>query len=386
MAVASTSANVDLEPVQLVAPDGAPTAEQRFSRDLPPETLAWLYEMMVVTRQLDEEFIYLQRQGELALVASCRGQEAAQIGAAACLRKTDWLFPQYREVGVYLLRGIAPAQIAAAWRGTWHGGLGFTKKNVAPIAIPIGTHGLHAVGAAMAALRLGEDSVTVAFLGDGATSEGDAHEAMNLAAVFKAPCVFFVQNNHWAISVPVSHQLAAPSIAHRALGYGMPGIRVDGNDVLACYVVMAEAARRAREGGGPTLIEAVTYRLGAHTTSDDPTRYRSQQEVDRWTALDPIPRYRSYLQGLGVLTERVQQRIDKKSRRLRAELRDAVVGAPDIDVAEVFEHVYDQITPNLAAQREALRAELAREWPGDDSGERSDGRTSGERSDGRKGS
>ena len=232
----------------------------------------------------------------MALFASCRGQEAAQIGAAASLRKTDWLFPQYREIGAFLLRGITPAQMGAVWRGKWHGGLGFTEKCCAPISIQIGTHGLHAVGAAMGAQRLGEDSVTLAFLGDGATSEGDAHEALNFAAVFKAPCVFFVQNNQWAISVPVSHQMAAPSIAHRAIGYGMPGIRVDGNDVLACYAVIAEAAQRAREGGGPTLIEAITYRMGPHTTSDDPTRYRSQDEVDHWLALDPIARYRTYLQ------------------------------------------------------------------------------------------
>ena len=227
-------------------PDGAPTSEDRYERDLRPKHWAGCTRSMVVTRELDKEFVNLQRQGELALFASCRGQEAAQIGATACLRKTDWLFPQYREIGAFLLRGISPAQIGAVWRGKWHGGLEFTRECCAPIAIPIGTHGLHAVGAAMAAQRLGEDSVTVAYLGDGAT-RGDAREALNLAAVFKAPCVFFVQNNHWAISVPVSRQLAAPSIAHRAIGYGMPGIRVDGNDVLACYAVMAEAAERARK-------------------------------------------------------------------------------------------------------------------------------------------
>ena len=331
------------------------------SRDLPPETLGWLYESMVVTRELDKEFVNLQRQGELALFASCRGQEAAQIGATACLRKTDWLFPQYREIGAFLLRGISPAQIGAVWRGKWHGGLEFTKKCCAPIAIPIGTHGLHAVGAAMAAQRLGEDSVTIAYLGDGATSEGDAHEALNLAAVFKAPCVFFVQNNHWAISVPVSRQLAAPSIAHRAIGYGMPGIRVDGNDVLACYAVMAEAAERARKGGGPTLIEAITYRIGPHTTSDDPTRYRSQDELDYWIARDPISRYRSYLQSVGVWTERLEERVAARSKRLRTELREAVVGAPDIDITEMFDTVYHDITPTLAAQREQLVAELAKE-------------------------
>ena len=258
-----------------------------------------------------------------------------------------------------MVRGIAPAQVAAVWRGAWHGGLDFTGKCCAPIAIPIATHALHAVGAAMAAQRLGEDSLTVAFLGDGATSEGDSHEAMNMAAVEKAPCVFYIQNNQWAISVPASRQYAAPTIAHRAIGYGMPGIRVDGNDVLASYAVMAEAAERARAGDGPTLIEAVTYRMEPHTTSDDATRYRTAAELAEWSARDPISRYRTYLQDIGVLTERVEQRVDARSVRLRAELRDAVVGAPDPDVDELFDHVYAEITPELSAQRAQLRAELA---------------------------
>ncbi|WP_319456158.1 MULTISPECIES: pyruvate dehydrogenase (acetyl-transferring) E1 component subunit alpha [unclassified Mycobacterium] len=356
-----THFDVDVEPIQLVAPDGAATAETRYRRDLPPETLVWLYESMVVTRELDTEFINLQRQGELALFASCRGQEAAQVGATACLRKTDWLFPQYRELGALLVRGIAPAQMAAVWRGRWHGGLEFTKKCCAPLAIPIGTHGLHAVGAAMAAQRLEEHSVTVAFLGDGATSEGDAHEALNLAAVFGAPCVFFVQNNQWAISVPVERQQAGPTLAHRAIGYGMPGIRVDGNDVLACYAVMEQAAARARAGGGPTFIEAVTYRMGPHTTSDDPTRYRADDEVERWRARDPIARYRTYLESVSVWTARIEERVAGRAARLRSELRDAVINTPDVDVAEVFDTVYHDITPELARQRDQLAAELAKE-------------------------
>jgi len=349
------------DPIQLVAPDGTPTAEDRYRRDLPPETLAWLYESMVVTRELDTEFVNLQRQGELALFASCRGQEAAQIGAAASLRKTDWLFPQYREIGAVLLRGLSPAQIGAVWRGRWHGGLGFTDKCVAPISIPIGTQTLHAVGAAMAAQRLGEHSVTLAFLGDGATSEGDVHEALNFAAVFNAPCIFFVQNNHWAISVPVERQMAVSSIAQRAPGYGMSGIRVDGNDVLACFAVTAEAAQRAREGGGPTLIEAVTYRMGPHTTSDDPTRYRSRAEVDVWEARDPIARYRTYLRSVGVWTERLEERVGARAKRLRTELRESIVGADDFDIADMFDTVYQDITPDLAAQRDQLLAELAKE-------------------------
>lgn len=347
------------QPVQLIGPDGTATAESRYRRDLPPETLVWLYENLVVTRDLDAEFVNLQRQGELALYASCRGQEAAQIGAAACLRKTDWLFPQFRELGVFMVRGIAPAQLAALWRGSWHGGLDFTSKCCAPVAIPIATNALHAVGAAMAAQRLGEDSLTVAFIGDGATSEGDSHEAMNMASVEKAPCVFYIQNNQWAISVPASRQYAAPTIAHRAIGYGMPGIRVDGNDILACYAVMAEAAERARAGDGPTLIEAVTYRMEPHTTSDDATRYRTAAELAEWSARDPITRYRRYLQGIGVLTERVEHRVEARSVRLRADLRDSVVGAPDLDVDELFDHVYAEITPELSAQRAQLRAELA---------------------------
>jgi pyruvate dehydrogenase E1 component alpha subunit len=357
----SATFDVEMEPIQLVAPDGTPTPETRYRRDLPPETLAWLYETMVVTRELDTEFVNLQRQGELALFASCMGQEAAQVGATACLRKTDWLFPQYRELGAFLVRGISPAQVGAVWRGRWHGGLGFTKKCCAPISVQIGAHGLHAVGAAMAAERLGEDSVTVAFVGDGATSEGDVHEALNFASVLKAPCVFFVQNNQWAISVPVSRQLAGPSIAHRAVGYGMPGIRVDGNDVLACYGVMAEAAARARCGGGPTLIEAVTYRMAPHTTSDDPSRYRRDDELEAWRARDPIARYRTYLDGAGVWTERLEERVAAKSARLRTELRQSVIDDPDVDVAEVFDAVYHDITPELARQRDQLAAELAKE-------------------------
>ncbi|MEB3032784.1 pyruvate dehydrogenase (acetyl-transferring) E1 component subunit alpha [[Mycobacterium] nativiensis] len=356
-----TGPQVSLEPVQLIGPDGTPTAEQRYSRDLPEETLSWLYEQMVLTRELDIELVNLQRQGELALYASCRGQEAAQVGAAAPLHKTDWLFPQYRELGVFVTRGIPAWHVAAAWRGTWNGGMEFTAKCCAPISVPIGTQALHAVGAAMAAQRLDEHSVTVAFVGDGATSEGDVHEALNFAAVFATPCVFYVQNNQWAISVPLRRQTAAPSLAHKAIGYGMPGIRVDGNDPLACFAVMTEAAERARDGGGPTLIEAVTYRLGPHTTSDDPTRYRSSAELDHWSALDPIPRYRSYLSNIGVWSQRLEDRIAARSKRLRTELRDATVGAGDVDVDEVFTAVYCEITPELQQQRRALLAELARE-------------------------
>lgn len=351
----------DFETVRLVAADGSATSEDRYRRDLPAETLSWLYELMVLTREIDIELINLQRQGELALYASCRGQEAAQVGAAACLRKTDWLFPQYRELGVFLARGITPAQVGSVWRGSWHGGTSFTDKNCAPISIQMGAHAPHAVGAAMAAQRLGEDSVTALFMGDGATSEGDAHEALNFASVYRVPVVFFIQNNQIAISTPVSHQHGATSLAHRAAGYGVPAVRVDGNDVLACFAVMSEAAQRAREGGGPTFIEAITYRMGPHTTSDDPTRYRPDSDVEEWAGRDPIARYAAYLRSAGVLTDRLSERVAGKAARMRTDLRDAVIGTPDPDIAEVFDTVYHDITPELARQRDELLVELGKE-------------------------
>ena len=251
------------QPLQLVAPDGTFHAAAGLDPAELDDQLPALYTTMFATRELDEEFVNLQRQGQLALFPSCRGQEAAQVGCATALRDTDWLFPQYRELGVFLVRGIDPGGIGLAWRGTWHGGLGFVERCVAPMSIPIGTHSLHAVGAAMASSWLGDDGVTVAFIGDGATSEGDVHEALNLAAVQDAPCVFYVQNNGWAISTPLEDQFRAPTLVRKAVGYGMPGVRVDGNDVVACHLVVREAVARARAGEGPTFIEAVTYRMGA---------------------------------------------------------------------------------------------------------------------------
>jgi 2-oxoisovalerate dehydrogenase E1 component alpha subunit len=349
MAEVSAAASVDLAPVRLVDPDGSPTAEHRYARDLPPETLSWLYELMVVTRDLDGEFINLQRQGELALFASCRGQEAAQIGAAASLRKTDWLFPQYREIGAFLLRGITPAQMGAVWRGKWHGGIGFTERCCAPIAIPIGTHGLHAVGAAMGAQRLGEDSVTLAFLGDGATSEGDAHEALNFAAVFKAPCVFFIQNNQWAISVPVSRQSRSP-LAGRGHGFGMPGVRIDGNDVLVSYAVTRQSLEEARSGAGPSLIEALTYRMGAHTTADDPTKYRTDAEVAYWAERDPITRYRTWLESRGASAAFFTD-VDTEAADVAADLRKRALELTAPTREKIFAHVYSE--PHPLMQEEA---------------------------------
>jgi pyruvate dehydrogenase E1 component alpha subunit len=352
-----------LDCVQLVAPDGAPVVQHRYDPERGLDRLASLYEAMVLTRGLDEEYINLQRQGQLALFPSCRGQEAAQVGCAAALRDTDWLFPQYRELGCFVWRGVDPAGIGHYWRGASAGGFGFLERAIAPLSIPVGTHALHAVGAAMATSWLDDGGLAVAFVGDGATSEGDFHEALNLAAVRDAPCIFYVQNNQWAISTPLAEQLRAPSIAHRASGYGMPGVRVDGNDVLACLVVVEEAADRARAGGGPTLVEAVTYRMGAHTTSDDPTRYRDAADVDAWKARDPIDRTRRHLERLGRWDETREGNARDRVAAAREQLRAAVYDARDPSPLDLFDHVFRTPTPDLAAQRTFLAGELEREGP-----------------------
>jgi pyruvate dehydrogenase E1 component alpha subunit len=302
----------------------------------------------------------LQRQGQLALYPPALGQEAAQVGAAAALRDDDWVFPQYRELGIFVWRGVDPAGVGAEWRGVQQGGTGLIERCIAPICTAVGSHALHAVGAAMAARYLGEDSVTLACFGDGATSTGDVHEALNFAAVFEAPVVFFVQNNQWAISVPVGEQLKAP-IAHKGAGYGMPGVRVDGNDVLACYSVVRDAVDRARAGQGPTLVEAVTYRMGPHTTSDDPTRYRTPEDDAPWQALDPIRRYQHHLQMLGVWSDDVGRHALDRAAELRTRARDAIFDAPDPDPVEMFDLVFAQRTPELEAQAALLADERARE-------------------------
>ena len=344
--------------VQLVDETGSPVPGTPFDPATAVGRLPELYETMVVTREVDEELVNLQRQGQLALFPSCRGQEAAQVGCVAALRETDWLFPQYRELGVFLQRGIDPAAVGLMWRGTRHGASGFLEHAVAPMSIPIGTHALHAVGAAMASQWLGDGGVTVAFVGDGAMSEGDVHEAMNLAAVRQAPCLFFVQNNQWAISTPVTEQTRATSLALKAEGYGMPGIQVDGNDVLACLLVVEQAAARARDGNGPTLIEAVTYRMGAHTTSDDPNRYRDEAEVEAWAARDPIARCRAHLDQLGCLDDSLEERARGRASTMRTRLRDSIVDAPDPSPLTLFDHVFVEPPAYLIRQRAMLAGEL----------------------------
>ncbi|MEX2325010.1 MAG: pyruvate dehydrogenase (acetyl-transferring) E1 component subunit alpha [Nitriliruptoraceae bacterium] len=347
------------EPVQLLQPDGVLREHPEFAPVSDPQLLRSMLRHMVVTRQVDQEAINLQRQGQLAVYASCRGQEAAQVGSALALADGDWIFPSYREIGAAITRGIDPTGLMHMYRGTWLADHDPYAERFGLMTIPIATQVLHATGFAMGTAMDGKDVVTVAYFGDGATSEGDAHEAMTFAGVFNAPVVFFVQNNQWAISVPVERQTAAPSLAHKAVGYGIVGRRCDGNDVLATYAVMSEAVERARSGGGPTLIEAMTYRMESHTTSDDANRYRGEDEVAAAAARDPIDRFQAFLARSGVIDDEFAASVAGEAAARSQQVRDAVYDAPHGDPTELFDHVYVDPNGHFAGQREQLARELA---------------------------
>lgn len=283
------------ELVQLLTPEGERVEHPDYSIDLSAEELRGLYRDMVLTRRFDAEATALQRQGELGLWASLLGQEAAQIGSGRALRDDDYVFPTYREHGVAWCRGVDPTNLLGMFRGVNHGGWDPNSNNFHLYTIVIGSQTLHATGYAMGVAKDGADSAVIAYFGDGASSQGDVAEAFTFSAVYNAPVVFFCQNNQWAISEPTEKQTRVP-LYQRAQGFGFPGVRVDGNDVLACLAVTRSALERARRGEGPTLVEAFTYRMGAHTTSDDPTKYRADEERASWEAKDPILRLRTYLE------------------------------------------------------------------------------------------
>ena len=346
------------QPVHLVDPDGTHHEDPEHPIDLTDDQLRTLYRHMAVTRRVDREAINLQRQGQLGVYASCLGQEAAQVGGAFALGDKDWVFPSYREMGAAVARGVDSGKLLHLFRGTWLSDHDPYEQQYALLSIPIGTQALHAAGFAMGAKFDQNPIVVMSYFGDGATSEGDPHEAMNFAAVFGAPCVFFVQNNQYAISVPLSRQTHAPTLAHKAVGYGMPGYRCDGNDVLATYAVARKAIERARSGQGPSMIEALTYRMEAHTTSDDPTRYRTKEELEAAADTDPIARYKLFLDHRGLWDEDLEQRVDEESKAEAARMRDEIYEAPHGDPMELFEHVYVDPTGHYERQRTMLQTEL----------------------------
>ena len=350
--------------VRILAPDGKADEAARRGLDLKDEDLRQLFRNMVLTRNVDLECTALQRQGELAVYPPAMGQEAAQVGSGYALGEHDMVYPSYREVGVAITRGLDIVEYMHFHRGTWHGGVDDpVGSRFGMFSVPVGSQALHGVGHAMGTKLDGKDEVTITYFGDGATSEGDVHEAMNFAGVYGAPVVFFCQNNHWAISVPLERQTAG-QIFRKAEGYGFPGVRVDGNDVLAVYRVTREAVERARNEHQPTLIEAVTYRMGPHSTADDATRYRTKDDVEAWHALDPIARFRTFLEAEEVADQSFFLEAEAEGKDLAATVRAGIQGAPPRPVEDLFKWIYADVPPHLARQRdEVLR--LAEE-AGDD--------------------
>jgi 2-oxoisovalerate dehydrogenase E1 component alpha subunit len=354
------------DPLQLLTPDGdrvepaltAATLEySRWVADVDPEQLAALYEDMVVCRRIDVEATALQRQGELGLWPPMLGQEAAQVGSARALRDDDFVFSSYRENAVAYCRGVELTDLVRVWRGTGHAGWNPFDHGMATPAVIIGAQSLHATGYAIGCMRDGVDSVAVAYFGDGATSQGDVNEAMVFAATFRAPVIFFCQNNQFAISEPVSLQAIRP-IADRAPGFGIPSIRVDGNDVLAVMAATRVALDRARTGGGPTFIEAVTFRMGPHTTSDDPTRYVDPLLREEWAGKDPIARVEAHLRAVGVLDEARAASIQQHADDVAARFRAGCLGLPEPAPLALFDHVYASPHATLDRQRSQYAAYL----------------------------
>ncbi|MBN9629595.1 MAG: pyruvate dehydrogenase (acetyl-transferring) E1 component subunit alpha [Actinobacteria bacterium] len=340
--------------VQLLTPDGVRTSDVRFDAwvaDVGPEQLLALYEDMVVIRRIDAEATALQRQGELGLWPPLLGQEASQIGSGRALRRDDFVFSSYREHGVAYCRGAGLVDLLRVWRGTTQSGWNPYDINMATPQVIIGAQTLHATGYAIGIQADGTDAASIAYFGDGATSEGDVNEALIFAATYAAPVIFFCQNNQYAISEPVGLQAQRP-IAERAPGFGVPSVRVDGNDVLAVMAVTRAALDRARTGGGPTFIEAVTYRMGPHTTADDPTRYRDPAELDQWRGKDPIARVEAHLAAAGMLTEDRLAAIQEHADAVAVEMRRGVVALQDPDPLTVFDNVYAEPHTGLARERD----------------------------------
>ena len=348
--------------VQLLTPEGERIDHPDYPLEISAEEIRALYRDLVLVRRIDFEAIALQRQGQLGIWASLLGQEAAQVGSGRALGPKDMAFPTYREHGVAWCRGLDPTKLLELYRGVSHGGWDPKAHNFHLYTIVIGSQTLHATGYAMGIQRDGavggdDGEAVIAYFGDGATSQGDVNEAFIWASVTNAPVVFFCQNNQWAISEPLERQSRVP-LYRRALGFGFPGIRVDGNDVLACLAVTRKAMQAAREGQGPTLIEAFTYRMGAHTTTDDPTRYRLAAELETWKLKDPIERVKAYLVRNEMTDEKFFADLEAESAEVGARIRKACLEMPDPDPMAIFENVYVEPNALLESERDQYAAYL----------------------------
>jgi pyruvate dehydrogenase E1 component alpha subunit len=336
--------------------------DQDLEPDMSDELLLKLHRMMLLARQFDERMLRMQRQGRLGTFAPIRGQEASQLGPVAALRESDWFVPAFRETAAEIWRGRSMESFLLYYGGYNEGGQVHEGATSLPTTIPVASQNLHAVGLGYAIKYRKKDDVAMVFFGDGATSEGDFHEALNFAGVFQTPTVFVCQNNQWAISLPRARQTRSKTLAQKALAYGVPGIQVDGNDILATYAAAKEAIERARAGQGPTLIECVTYRLLMHTTADDPKRYRLDEEVAEWEKRDPIPRFEKYLKNKGLLSD---ARIEELNQEIQNEIKEVVdrtearMKELDVDPTIMFEHLYAELPPYLQEQKAAFIQELA---------------------------
>lgn len=329
--------------------------------EISEEQLIRMYETMRFSRIIDEKTLQYQRQGRMLTYAPNLGQEAAQVGSAAALRQTDWVAPSFRELGVWLYQGAPLEKIFLYWFGNETGMSMPEEVRILPVSVPIASQMQHATGLAFAARYRGLDDIAMAFVGDGGTSQGDFHEALNFAAIKNTPNVFIVQNNQFAISTRRSLQTKSNTIAQKALGYGIPGIQVDGNDIFAMYAVTKEAVERARSGEGPSLIEAYTYRLGAHTTSDDPTVYRSEDEVQEWVKKDPIDRFRKYLIEQGIWSDEKEEAFVAEKADFVKSTFEKVEKSGLVSLEDVFDYVYAERTPIIEEQYQARKAFYAKE-------------------------
>lgn len=343
--------------IEIVA-SGPGTGEARFEEVADDVVLA-LYADVVLGRAVNLQADTLARQGALAVYASSAGQEAAQVGCVAPLQAGDMLFPSYRDTVATVLRGVPAADVLALFSGSWHSGFVPHDRMCMPLCTPIATQALHAVGWAMGRRLDGADAAALTLVGDGGTSEGDFAEALNFAGVYRAPVVFLVQNNGWAISVPVERQSAAPTLAHKAVAAGICGLRCDGQDVLSVYAATAWALEHARSGTGPVLVEALTYRFGPHTNNDDPARYRDEAAVEPWLERDPVALAEEAAKDRGLLTDEVAAAAQARADEVRAEMRHALFEDPvQTDPMEIFDHVYVDGGGHHERQRARLRAEL----------------------------
>ncbi|MRR33522.1 pyruvate dehydrogenase (acetyl-transferring) E1 component subunit alpha [bacterium] len=331
------------------------TVDEALMPPLSRDDIIRLYELLILSRTFDDRALSLQREGRIGTYPSILGQEAAQVGSAYALEKSDWVFPSFRETGMHITMGYPLPLLFQYWSGDERGLACPEGLNILPVSVSVGTHIPHAVGAAMAA-RYRKDRIAVAaYFGDGATSKGDFHEGFNMAGVFRLPVVFICQNNQWAISVPLARQTAAATLAQKALAYGFEGIQVDGNDVFAVYAATRQALERARSGGGPTFIECFTYRLSHHTTADDADRYRSAAEVTEWKKRDPLERLRLYMDKRGFWSEGYQRELDERARGIiDAAVRTAESAAPP-QGRDIFVSVFDQCTPRQTRDMEGVK-------------------------------